>query len=284
MTRIPMITASLVGLVVSTVGGFADPGLPGASSRAFAQEPASKSAQSNEHSHRIGFSNAKEIFEVYPGDEVTLEEADGKKAMRWTTAMDGTHRGCIKDLKSGPKPGTTKMRFQVRSDIPGDLWVQVKESSGEAFYQIIKANREWKDISITLADMKLNDDEVENRKLEVDKISKIFVIDLVGLGRKSGKRSIWFANFGFTDDKGKIGDQSSVIRPTRQKRAQAATIPVMTAAVLHAKVDSVLPTEDEQRWLRIPWRTNLMQARVDAQQQKKPMLIWVMDGNVLGCT
>jgi hypothetical protein len=176
------------------------------------------------------------------------------------------------------------MRFQVRSDIPGDLWVQVKESSGEAFYQIIKANREWKDISITLGDMKLNDDEVENRKLEIEKISKIFVIDLVGLGRKSGKRSIWFANWGFTDDEGKIGDQSSVIRPSHEKDARAATIPVMTAAALRAKVDSVLPAEDEQRWLRIPWRTNLMQARVDAQQQKKPMLIWIMDGNVLGCT
>ena len=176
------------------------------------------------------------------------------------------------------------MRFQVRTDIPGDLWVQVRESDGEAFYQIIKATKEWKDISITLADMKLNDDKVENRKLEIDKISRVIVIDLVGLGRASGKRSIWFADWGFTDNDGKIGDQSSVIGTTETKYARALTIPVMTAAALRAKFDSVLPAEEEERWLRIPWRTNLMQARVDSQQQAKPMLIWIMDGNVLGCT
>jgi hypothetical protein len=61
------------------------------------------------------------------------------------------------------------MRFQVRTDIPEGLWVQVKELSGEASYEIVKANKAWKDVSITLTNMKLNDDNVENRKLDVDK-------------------------------------------------------------------------------------------------------------------
>jgi hypothetical protein len=38
--------------------------------------------------------------------------------------------------------------------------------------------------------------------------TRIIVIDLVGLEGVSGKRSVWFANWGFTDDKAKIHDQS----------------------------------------------------------------------------
>ncbi len=53
---------------------------------------------------------------------------------------------------------------------------------------------------------------------------------------------------------------------------------------LEKKIQSVLPQEKEERWLRIPWEPNLMRARVEAQRVGKPVLIWIMDGNVLGCT
>lgn len=247
-------------------------GIPG-----WAQPPV-QSAQ------KIGFASEKEIFKAYPGDDVTLEDIDKKKAMRWTTKMNGTHRACIGDLKQAPIPAATKMRFQVRTDVPGELWVQVKESTGEAFYKIVKADNEWKDVSITLGDMKLNEDKVENRKLDIDKISQIIVIDLVGLGGASGKRSVWFTNWGFTDDKAKIDDQSRVTMPAKSNVARTTAAEKLSNAALHAKVESVLPRAEEERWIHIPWRTNLMQARLDAQRHAKPMLIWIMDGNVLGCT
>jgi hypothetical protein len=49
-------------------------------------------------------------------------------------------------------------------------------------------------------------------------------------------------------------------------------------------LSDVLPKPEEDRFLSIPWQPNLMKARLDSQQAGKPMLIWVMDGNVLGCT
>ncbi len=69
----------------------------------------------------------------------------------------------------------------------------------------------------------------------------------------------------------------------------ATTLILMVAqglapADLQDKVDSVLPKEEEERWLRIPWQPNLMRARAESQRTGKPMLIWIMDGNVLGCT
>ncbi len=56
------------------------------------------------------------------------------------------------------------------------------------------------------------------------------------------------------------------------------------ASDLEEKIASVLPTPAEQRWLEIPWQPNVMRARVESQRTGKPMFIWVMDGNVLGCT
>jgi hypothetical protein len=46
----------------------------------------------------------------------------------------------------------------------------------------------------------------------------------------------------------------------------------------------VKPSEDELRWEKIPWRVSLWEARKDAAAQGRPILLWEMDGNPLGCT
>ncbi len=52
---------------------------------------------------------------------------------------------------------------------------------------------------------------------------------------------------------------------------------------LDERVKSVLPTEDEDRWAKIPWHTNLAEARAESEKSGKPILFWVMNGNPLGC-
>ena len=68
--------------------------------------------------------------------------------------------------------------------------------------------------------------------------------------------------------------------------AAVAVLSALPAAAetLDVKIRSVLPTAAEDRWNSIPWRMNLFQARLDSQAAGKPILIWVMDGNVLGAT
>ena len=70
------------------------------------------------------------------------------------------------------------------------------------------------------------------------------------------------------------------------------------AAILAALVagpDDITPAEFEklhkslrpksgQRWESIPWKTNLLEARALANDQGKPIFIWSMNGNPLGCT
>jgi hypothetical protein len=46
----------------------------------------------------------------------------------------------------------------------------------------------------------------------------------------------------------------------------------------------IKPDSREDRWARIPWQTSLWEARKLAAAQGKPILLWEMDGNPLGCT
>lgn len=57
-----------------------------------------------------------------------------------------------------------------------------------------------------------------------------------------------------------------------------------SSQTLDAKIASVLPTPTEERWLAIPWRYDLMQARLEAQNLNRPLFLWVMNGNPMGCT
>jgi hypothetical protein len=50
---------------------------------------------------------------------------------------------------------------------------------------------------------------------------------------------------------------------------------------LHA---AVAPRGDGERWMEIPWETDLAAARERAAREKKPLLMWIMDGHPLGCT
>ena len=49
---------------------------------------------------------------------------------------------------------------------------------------------------------------------------------------------------------------------------------------LHALIR---PNANEDKWTQIPWMTNLWDARKKAAEEGKPILLWEMDGNPLGC-
>ena len=46
----------------------------------------------------------------------------------------------------------------------------------------------------------------------------------------------------------------------------------------------IKPDAGEDAWAKIPWLTDLWQARKIAAAQGKPILLWEMDGHPLGCT
>ena len=46
----------------------------------------------------------------------------------------------------------------------------------------------------------------------------------------------------------------------------------------------IRPKPEELRWQAIPWQTDLRAALLLAEEVGKPIFLWTMNGNPLGCT
>jgi hypothetical protein len=53
---------------------------------------------------------------------------------------------------------------------------------------------------------------------------------------------------------------------------------------LDRKIAPLLPRPEEERWLGVGWRLDFAAARAEANRDGKPLFLWLMDGNPLGCT
>ena len=49
------------------------------------------------------------------------------------------------------------------------------------------------------------------------------------------------------------------------------------------KLHEALRPPAQEAWRSIPWKVSLLEAQNQAARQKKPLFIWSMDGNPLGC-
>jgi hypothetical protein len=45
----------------------------------------------------------------------------------------------------------------------------------------------------------------------------------------------------------------------------------------------IKPSAEETKWEQIPWQVDLWQARRKAAEAGKPIVLWEMDGNPMGC-
>jgi hypothetical protein len=65
-------------------------------------------------------------------------------------------------------------------------------------------------------------------------------------------------------------------------KAPAFAVKTLSAAEF-GKLHAAMKPQGE-RWTEIPWQTDLDTARERAARERKPLLMWVMDGSPLGCT
>ena len=52
---------------------------------------------------------------------------------------------------------------------------------------------------------------------------------------------------------------------------------------LEALQKLIKPRAEETKWEEIPWRVDLWDARREAAREGKPLMLWEMDGNPMGC-
>ncbi|MGH2561428.1 MAG: hypothetical protein ACRDJH_20375 [Thermomicrobiales bacterium] len=62
------------------------------------------------------------------------------------------------------------------------------------------------------------------------------------------------------------------------------TAPTIAETGFRETLAYVRPKPDELRWQEIPWQTELRAACRIAAAERKPILLWAMNGNPLGCT
>lgn len=53
---------------------------------------------------------------------------------------------------------------------------------------------------------------------------------------------------------------------------------------LDDKIAAIAPKAAEVRWMEIPWRMDLAQARRDARSTNRPLFMFIMNGHPFGCT
>jgi hypothetical protein len=66
--------------------------------------------------------------------------------------------------------------------------------------------------------------------------------------------------------------------------ATASPEPPLSAETVETWSRFIQPSAQESRWQAIPWRESFWQAVVDAQRERKPVLLWTMNGHPMGCT
>jgi hypothetical protein len=77
-----------------------------------------------------------------------------------------------------------------------------------------------------------------------------------------------------------------VTSPPRQATAfgQEPAKAEVKAGTLDEKIAGVIPKASEEPWNTIPWRFDFAAARAEANREGKPLFVWMMNGNPLGCT
>jgi len=76
--------------------------------------------------------------------------------------------------------------------------------------------------------------------------------------------------------------------------ARALMLWIVAAGSLLAQDTASAPTKDfttlhaelckKEKWETVPWKTDLHDAQIASVKERKPIFIWAMDGQTLGCT
>ncbi|HXI15247.1 MAG TPA: hypothetical protein VNM48_02665 [Chloroflexota bacterium] len=71
--------------------------------------------------------------------------------------------------------------------------------------------------------------------------------------------------------------------PVRTPLRDAPHAAPINPASFRPTLDLIKAKPEELKWASIPWQTDLWEAKRLAQETGKPIFMWAMNGNPLGC-
>ena len=102
---------------------------------------------------------------------------------------------CIRNLPSGALAGATRVRFQMRSDRPGTIFVQFEEADGEAFFAKLEPAAEWSTVTLDLASLAPDPAKRRDGRLSAERITKLLIADAAAGSGATGTRTVWFTDW-----------------------------------------------------------------------------------------
>lgn len=104
---------------------------------------------------------------------------------------------CVKNIPEGTLAHTTSMEFSIRSDRSGQLFFQLEEGDGEAFYAVIDVSTQWKKITLPIGSLSLDKAKKRNGRLEMDHVTKITIADAGGRASNKGNKTVLISDWNF---------------------------------------------------------------------------------------
>jgi hypothetical protein len=146
----------------------------------------------------VGFEGVADLFVGPPTDRLALEDGGpggASHSMRWSYEYAPDHwQWCVRDLARGSLLGRETLRFFAKSDREGQIFLQVEEDGGEAFYVMVSPRTEWQEHSYRLADLTVDPKKRKDGRLDPARINRILLADNAGAERRArGRRSVWLS-------------------------------------------------------------------------------------------
>jgi hypothetical protein len=139
-----------------------------------AAEPAETAAVTS-----VGFKRDEDLCQSPSPARVSLVATDsGAKAMQWEFAA-GTQKWtwCARPAPAGGFPQGAGMRFRIRSDVDGPVFVEMKAASGEGYFAVVDAAPAWRDVSLRWSDFSAESNKGSGGKLQPGAITNIVLAD-----------------------------------------------------------------------------------------------------------
>lgn len=164
--------------------------------------PASTTNAAPSRGSVVGFRGFEDLFAGPATDTIDLDESgpsNGRKSMRWSfTYARNQWQWIAKDLRRGDVAGRKAVRFSLRSDREGPVFVQLEERSGETFFTMVNPTKGWQQVDRLFTDFTPDPKKRKDGRLDPDQIVKILLADSAGaLSNARGSRTIWVADWVF---------------------------------------------------------------------------------------
>jgi hypothetical protein len=127
----------------------------------------------------VGFKRPEDLCQTPSPARVSLVATDsGVKAMQWEFPA-GTQKWtwCSRPAPAGGFPQGAGMRFRIRSDVNGPVFVEMKAAGGVGYFAMVDAGPAWRDVSLRWFDFAAESNKGSVRALQPEAITNIVLAD-----------------------------------------------------------------------------------------------------------